>query len=362
MQHLTPEAAREMLLSGQTPTEDFFVDGILDLSNQRKLTTLPDNFRGAWGLNLTGCKNLTQLPDNLDIKNLNVTDCESLTTLPANLKSYEIQAQHSGLRSLPDGIQVDYKLDLTTCRDLMRLPNHLHVGSLVVKDCTALETMPNDLHLYFLDASGCVNLRKWGAIGSVEVGNINLNGCGLLPYLPDWMGKIARLDIGGCANLTNLPANLEVTSTIELANSGLTGLPEGCKDVTLRWRDVEVDERVAFHPEAIAANEVLNERNIELRRVMLERIGYEAFFEQANAEELDRDTDAGGARRLLKVEFEDTNRWQRDEPLVCLSMRCPSTARQYVVRVPPTTKTCHQAAAWIAGFDDPDQYHPDKET
>jgi len=47
-----------------------------------------------------------------------------------------------------------------------------------------------------------------------------------------------------------------------------------------------------------------------------------------------------------------------DEPLVCLSLVCPSTGHQYLLRVPPTMQTCHQAAAWIAGFDQPDAYHP----
>jgi|GEM_PF-5634718 len=50
------------------------------------------------------------------------------------------------------------------------------------------------------------------------------------------------------------------------------------------------------------------------------------------------------------------------EHLVGLNCRCPSTGREYLLRVPPMTKTCHEAAAWIAGFDDPRDYHPDQET
>ncbi|NOK61345.1 MAG: hypothetical protein GFH27_549305n114 [Chloroflexi bacterium AL-W] len=51
-----------------------------------------------------------------------------------------------------------------------------------------------------------------------------------------------------------------------------------------------------------------------------------------------------------------------DEDLVCVSVICPSTGRQYLIRVPPQTRTCHQAAAWIAGFDDPNAYQPIAET
>jgi hypothetical protein len=30
----------------------------------------------------------------------------------------------------------------------------------------------------------------------------------------------------------------------------------------------------------------------------------------------------------------------------------------YLIRVPPDTKSCRHAAAWIVGFDNPDDYHP----
>ena len=80
------------------------------------------------------------------------------------------------------------------------------------------------------------------------------------------------------------------------------------------------------------------------------------FLEEAHAEVLDRDRDPGGERQLLRVPLPG------DEPLVCVSVFCPSTSRQYVLRVPPTTKTCRQGVAWMAGFDNPDDYRPLVET
>jgi hypothetical protein len=41
---------------------------------------------------------------------------------------------------------------------------------------------------------------------------------------------------------------------------------------------------------------------------------------------------------------------------------CPSTGRRYALRVPPTMRSCRQAAAWTAGFDNPDLYRPLIET
>jgi hypothetical protein len=361
---LSSEEARPRIL-GQLPlldNDDFQVSGDLDLSGETYLKKLPDQFRGAWGINLAGCTSLTTLPENLQLHRLNVNDCTALQSLPVGLRAHSIQAQRSGLRHLPDDLQVTYKLDLTDCKSLASLPDNLHTGSLIVRGCTQLKNIPDGLSIYFLDAANCTRLQAWGTTGQVEVGNINLSGCSQLRYLPDWIDKIAILNIQGCVNLHHLPDHLVVATMIELANSGLVALPEGCSKTELRWRDVIVDSKIVFHPEEITAQEVMEETNIELRRVMLDRMGYEAFFKQAKAVELHRDIDPGGMRRLLRVEFQDRNRREKDEPVVCLSVMCPSTARHYIIRVPPTTQTCHQAAAWVAGFDDPDQYHPTRET
>jgi len=364
MLSLSPEEARKRILEQLPPfdNDDFEVSGDLDLSGESGLTTLPDQLRGAWGINLAGCTSLTSLPKDLKLHRLNVNDCTVLQSLPNGLSAHSIQAQRSGLRQLPDDLQVTYKLDLTNCKSLESLPDHLQTGSLIVRGCTQLETLPDGLSIYFLDASNCSRLQEWGATGQVEVGNINVSGCSRLIYLPDWMDKIASLNIQGCMNLHHLPDHLIVTGMIELANSGLVALPEGCSKTELRWRDVIVDPKIVFHPEQITVQEIMVETNIELRRVMLDRMGYEAFFKQANAIELHRDVDSGGVRRLLQVEFQDHNRWEKDEPIVCLSVICPSTARHYIIRVPPTMQTCHQAAAWVAGFDDSDQYYPIHET
>src|SRR5205823_146888 len=107
--------------------------------------------------------------------------------------------------------------------------------------------------------------------------------------------------------------------------------------VEIRWRGVPINARIAFQSKTITASEVLDTPNAELRRVLLERMGYKAFMVQAEAQVLHKDRDPGGERRLLRVPL------QGDEDLVCLSVFCPSTGRQYIIRVPPTMKTCHQA-------------------
>ena len=61
-------------------------------------------------------------------------------------------------------------------------------------------------------------------------------------------------------------------------------------------------------------------------------------------------------RQLLRLKLEG------DEDLVCVAVICPSTGRRYLLRVPPTMRTCRQSVAWTAGFSDPKLYKPRVET
>jgi hypothetical protein len=239
---------------------------------------------------------------------------------------------------------------------LRRLPTGLKVGSLLLGGCSSLEVLPEDLEVSFLDLSGCTGLKSWPLQASVKCGRLNVAGCTQLRTLPPWLGSISHLDLKGCGLLDELPDGLLVSSWLDLAETGIQSLPTSLQNTRLRWKGVPIDERIAFRPETITVPEVLGEPNAERRRVLLERMGYERFLTEAQAEKLDQDRDPGGERRLLRVSL------SHDEPLVCLAVSCPSTGRQYMLRVPPSMRTCHQAAAWIAGFDRQSDYHPIAET
>src|SRR5262249_12533044 len=155
--------------------------------------------------------------------------------------------------------------------------------------------------------------------------------------LPATLDKVSQLDLSGCTALRELPGELRVGSWIDVADTGLTGLPASLDGVEIRWRGVRIDERVAFRPGTITVAEILSEENVERRRVLLERFGLDRFLAAARAEVLDSDRDAGGERRLLRVPLPG------DEPLVCVLVRCPSTGGRYTLRVPPTMRTCRQA-------------------
>ena len=333
-QNIAAQDAQKLILAGTAPA-GMFIDGYIEFTAE---------------------SNLTALPDNVTVKHLVLDGCQSIRSLPKGLHCYELSVRDTQIETLPEDIQVEYRLDLSGCTRLRSLPRGLSVGSLIARGCTALRALPEGLDVYFLDITDCQNLESFPRHGSVRGGKLIARNCPNLRALPNWLSDLAQLDVSGCAKLTELPDGLRVSSWLDVANTQIQGLPPSLHGARLRWRSVYVDERVVFRPETLTAAEILAESNAEVRRVMLERKGYEAFMREADAKVIHHDIDPGGVRRLLHVTIPG------DEPLVCLAVVCPSTGRQYLLRVPPTMRKCRQAAAWIAGFDNPADYYPFSET
>jgi hypothetical protein len=351
---VSAKEAKERIHHGTAP-ENMRVRGPLDLTGLVALRSLPVGLT-ADSIDLSDCDGLSELPEGLRVRRLNLSNCRSLRRLPAGFRCFDLNLSGSGITELPTDLDVTYRLDLSDCITLERLPEGLKVGTLILSGCESLEALPENLNVSFLDISGCVGIQHWPKRGASPVGRLRARGCLQLTTLPDWMTDVAQLDLVGCENITEIPAGLRIGSWIDIADTGIRSLPQGLSRIQLRWRGVEIDSRIAFQPETITPQEVLDTANVELRRVLLERMGYEAFLQHTRAKILDRDRDPGGERRLLHVPMKN------DEPLVCLAVSCPSTGRQYMLRVPPSIRSCRQAAAWLAGYDDPNDYRPLAET
>lgn len=352
---VTGDVAKQLIRSGKAPP-DLQVTGTLGFADDAKLERLPEGLT-VGTLDLSNCVKLEALPAGLWVRRLVLSgNWNPQHLLGGGLRCFELDLKNTKIETLPADLNVEYRLDLERCRSLLSLPDNLKVGSLILRECVWLEALPEGLEVYFLDISGCTRITRWPERGRIEVGRLAARGCAQLRTLPPWLKRLAQLDLRDCANIRELPDGLTVSSWIDVAGTQIRSLPPSLHRVQLRWRGVAVDERVAFQPETITAEEILAESNAERRRVLLERMGYEAFLATANAKVLDQDSDPGGPRRLLRVPIEN------DEDLVCVSLICPSTNRQYVIRVPPDMRTCRQAVAWMAGFDDPEQYQPLVET
>jgi hypothetical protein len=343
-----------MIVDGTAP-DVLKVAGTLSLRNLTRSTRLPGDLT-VNALELENAPGLERLPDRLNVRRLSIIGNWNPGRLLEGLSCYELSLKGTSIDSIPSMLRVEYRLDLESCTALEQLPANLKVGSLVLRNCISLRALPEGLETYFLDINGCTGIEGWPARASVSVGRLSARGCAQLRGLPPWLTRIAQLDLRDCANVSGVPEGLVVSSWIDVAGTGITSLPRSLDGVQIRWRGVPTDARIAFFPDTITSRQILDEANAEKRRVMLERMTYERFLADANAQVLDEDHDAGGPRRLVKVPMTG------DEDLVCVSVICPSTGRQYVLRVPPATTSCHQAAAWIAGFDNPDDYKPLVET
>ncbi len=120
------------------------------------------------------------------------------------------------------------------------------------------------------------------------------------------------------------------------------------------WHGIRVPEQVITSPQTLEVNQVLGERNAEVRRAMIERYGLDRFVLDAGARTLNRWND----NELLVIDLPE----DPDQRLVALKLRCPSTSAVYIIRVPPNQKTVRGALAWSFGLDRAEDYVLQKES
>jgi hypothetical protein len=113
------------------------------------------------------------------------------------------------------------------------------------------------------------------------------------------------------------------------------------------WHGVRVPDSVILRPDTIDVQQIENEMNVEVRRIMIERYGAERFLIDSGAEEIQRDRHGILYRKAFL----------NDEPLVMVKVTDPSTGRKYFLRVPPNTRTAQEGVAWTFGMNAED-YHP----
>jgi len=100
------------------------------------------------------------------------------------------------------------------------------------------------------------------------------------------------------------------------------------------WKDSQIyhklqDYLLFLKVDKLTAREILSCRNVEIRTLLLNQFGQ----------------DLGNIT----------------EPIRVIKVRDSTTKKYYILRVPPTVKTCKQAIAWTFGMEE-DEYDPIKET
>ena len=104
--------------------------------------------------------------------------------------------------------------------------------------------------------------------------------------------------------------------------------------------DVAVTEQIVMKPETLTLKQIKNEENAEIKRLMIERYGFELYLAEVDAKLLDRRTnDIEGTKELL-YEAEDMRF------LLCI---CPSTGKEFCLECRDDINTCAEAQDYLSG-------------
>jgi hypothetical protein len=118
------------------------------------------------------------------------------------------------------------------------------------------------------------------------------------------------------------------------------------------WQGIAVPAKLVASRDDLSAEQIARIDNQELRRVALERLGWQRFLETADAEL--RAQDDYGKLWSTQIRF-DGERAQVVE-VVNATPELDGSYRRYFLRVPPEMRTARQAVAWTFGFDDADRF------
>ncbi len=119
------------------------------------------------------------------------------------------------------------------------------------------------------------------------------------------------------------------------------------------WHGVRVSERVILAPDRLSREDFLNAENVEVRRIIQERMG-ERFVSELGGVMLD----SSSRGTLYEVRLPDDD---PDEVARYVQVQDASSERQYFLRVPPIIQTAAEAVAWSFGLSTED-YGPAQET
>jgi hypothetical protein len=102
-----------------------------------------------------------------------------------------------------------------------------------------------------------------------------------------------------------------------------------------------------LHPHQWKARWLLEERNAELRRVLIQGIGYSRICQDLQATQLD----TWREYTLLRIDNDVDI-----EPIHLLKMTCPSTGRIHAMRVSPNVTSAREAIRWVNWGTDPEEF------
>jgi hypothetical protein len=143
--------------------------------------------------------------------------------------------------------------------------------------------------------------------------------------------------------------NRDDAGRLHSEDSPAVGYPDGWS--IYAWHGVRVPKRVITSPESLTTQEINTEANAEIRRVMLERFGYQRYLLESGAKRIAVDE----LGELYRTEVPD------DEPLVMVKVKNSTpepdgSFKDYWLRVPPGIQKARDAVAWTFGYQNGREY------
>jgi hypothetical protein len=194
-----------------------------------------------------------------------------------------------------------------------------------------------------------------------------------------WWDEIARsanwwMPYDGICFVSERPVRCAIDGNRVLHHESLAAMEfrDGWK--VWAWHGVHVPQNVIEAPETLTIEQISKEENAEVRRVMMERMGWERFCSEAkmqllHADELHTnfpsipvsDLVAPGQHLVTsyragveKAQLLEAH-WLTDfegRPLRFVRLTDPSTGREYTLRVLHNHKRCYEAVGWTAGVSE----------
>lgn len=144
------------------------------------------------------------------------------------------------------------------------------------------------------------------------------------------------------------------------------GRPHAADGPAIAWRDglrvfawhgVDVPSWVVMQPEEITVRRIDEEKNVEVRRVLVERFGEERLVREGGSVLVHEDATGRLWRRDAERRPPGMGSWwrPRDEPIVMVAVvnatpEPDGSRKTYFLRVPPTVTTAREAVAWTFGL------------
>lgn len=153
----------------------------------------------------------------------------------------------------------------------------------------------------------------------------------------------------GVCYVCERPTQIHLDAQDRLHAAGQPALEFVDGDRLYCWHGIQLPEQYGqLPPQTWSPQWLLQEKDSELRRILIQEIGYPRLCQELQAEELDHWRDYV----LLRMEGVDR------EPVYLLKQTLAGSGAEKVSRVPPDSQSARAAATWINWGIDPEDFEP----